>query len=336
MKLAEYFKERIFFVIAEIIITMIIGDLLFKLGVSTYAIVFTIILFNFLIICIFFYEYKNKKSFVRELEQTLDDLDEKYLLSEVINEPSSIDNKVIYDVLKECNKSMNNKISEIEKENREYREFIELWVHEVKTPIASSKLIIENQRNKVLNSIDEELSKIEEYIEKVLFYARSSSVEKDFIVSKINLEQVVNSCLRRNSISLIERSVSIEKENLNHYIYTDEKWLVFIVNQIISNSIKYFDKNKNILKFVGEERAESIALSIIDNGQGMDEKSVIKAFDKGFTGELGRKCRKSTGIGLYLSKKLALKLGLNISLTSKLEEGTNVVIVIPKNSMTTF
>lgn len=336
MSLIGFLKQKTFLIILDILISVIISNLLSKLSVSIYTIVFTLAAFNILMLMIFFCEFKNKKFFLKDLQENLDALDEKYLLSEVIREPSSKDNKIIYDVLKECNKSMNDKISEVEKENREYREFIELWVHEVKTPIASSKLIIENQRNEVLNSIDEELTKIEEYIEKVLFYARSSSVEKDFIVSKINLEQVVNMCLRKNSISLIEKSVSIKKENLNQDIYTDEKWLTFIINQILSNSIKYFDKEINTLKFIGEERAESIILSIIDNGQGMDEKAVLKAFDKGFTGEIGRRFKGSTGIGLYLSKKLALKLGLNISLTSRLKEGTKVTIVLPKNSMTAF
>lgn len=336
MNLICFFKERVLLIIMDIFITSIIYLLFSKLKVSTYAIVLALFSFNILIFLIFFLDYKRSNNFIRELEDSIDNLDEKYLLSEIISKPDSIENKRIYNVLCECNKSMNDKISELEKQNSDYREFIELWVHEVKTPIASSKLIIENHRDEILDSIDEELKKIEEYIEKVLFYARSSSVEKDFIVEELNLEQIVNASLRKNSIYLIEKSVSIEKVNLNHKIYTDRKWLSFIINQIVSNSIKYFDKEKSVLRFIAEEREHAIVFSIVDNGQGMDEKSELKAFDKGFTGVTGRQCKEATGIGLYLSKKLALKLGLNIYLSSNLGEGTKVSIVLPQNGMTIF
>lgn len=231
---------------------------------------------------------------------------------------------------------MADNVSEIEKENREYREFVELWVHEIKTPIASSKFTIENNKNEVTTSIKKEINKIDDYVEKALFYARSSTVEKDYIIKKINLEKLINTCIKKDAAYLIEKHVRIEKNDLDYDICTDEKWVEFILHQINSNSIKYFNKDINTLSFKGKCEKERVILSIRDNGIGIDEKSIVKAFDKGYTGENGRKYKESTGIGLYLSKKLCSKLGLEIYINSKEKEWTEVRIIFPIESLINF
>ncbi|MDS0524460.1 sensor histidine kinase [Clostridium sp. SHJSY1] len=334
MKLRLFFIERIGFIIANILIIAFIILLLNGLKVDTYAIILISCLVFLLNISLLIYEYLSKSSFIKKLNINMDNLNEKYLISEIISEPNKDEHIAIYNILKECNKSMNDKIAEIELENKDYMEFIELWIHEVKTPIASTKLLIENYRTPTLNSIEEDINKVEEYIEQALFYARSSAVEKDFIIKKLNLEEMVNSVIKKNSKTLIEKSIRIQKDNLkNHEIYSDKKWIEFILHQIISNSIKYFDKKFKVLNFSVEEQENSLVLHIKDNGLGMSEKSVIKAFDKGYTGENGRIFKEATGIGLYLCKKLCNKLGLGIYITSTLGEMTKVSIVFPKNKM---
>lgn len=336
MKLRSFLNERLGFLIGNVLLVLFMIILYSSLKVDTYAIIFIAILFIMLNLSLLFYEYRSKSAFINELNESLDGLEAKYLLSELMNKPSKDENYAIYNILKECNKSMNDNIAKIELENKDYKEFIELWVHEVKTPIASSKLIIENYRNPILTSIEEDINKIEEYIEQALFYARSSAVEKDFIIKTLNLEDLVNTSIKRSSIQLIEKYIKVKKDNLNYLIYTDNKWADFILHQIISNSIKYFDKAHKSLYFTGEEVAEDIVLHISDNGIGMDEKALLKAFDKGYTGENGRMFKESTGIGLYLCKKLCNKLGLGITLYSTLGEGTTVSILFPKNKMMIF
>lgn len=336
MRFKSFLVERIGFFIANILLISFIVFLLSSLRVDTYAIIVISFFIFALNISFLFYEYSSKSSFINNLKINLDSLDEKYLLSEIISKPNKAEHVEIYNILKECNKSMNDKISKIEIENKDYMEFIELWIHEVKTPIASSKLTIENNRTPILTSIEEDINKIEEYIEQALFYARSSAVEKDFIIKTLNLEEIVNSAIKRNSKTLIEKSIRISKNNLNYEIYSDKKWLDFILHQIISNSIKYFDKTDKTLDFYIDEVGDSLVLNIKDNGMGMNEKAVLKAFDKGYTGENGRIFKEATGIGLYLCKKLCSKLGLGISIASILGESTRVSIVFPKNKMMIF
>ncbi|MBD7912421.1 MULTISPECIES: sensor histidine kinase [Clostridium] len=336
MKLKLFLFERIGFLIGSFLIIGLVYKLLDTLKVDFFAIIFSCSLFLISNISLLFYEYCRKSAFLKELNRSLEGLDEKYLLSEVVSRPEKDEEKAFYNILKECNKSMNDAIAKVEIENKDYKEYIELWVHEVKNPIASSKLIIENNRNPQLTSIEEEIDKIEEYIEQALFYARSAAVEKDFIINRLSLEEIVNSSIKRSSKELIAKSVKVSKENLNYEVYTDKKWVDFIIHQILSNSIKYFNKEHNSLCFSCEEVEESLVLNIIDNGIGMNEKALLKAFDKGYTGENGRQFKGSTGIGLYLCKKLCIRLGLSISIDSKEGKGTRVSILFSKNDMMIF
>lgn len=338
MKMIDFLKERILFIIISILILIFTSILLGVLKVDFYAIIF-IFLINFIGILIYhIYDYFNRKKYYDELINNLKDLDKKYLISDVIDEGSFLESKILYHIINETTKSMKDDISNLRINNKEYREYIELWVHEIKTPIASSKLLIENNKSELTKSIGEEITKVESYIEQALFYARSNALEKDYIINELNLKLVVNKVIRRNSKILIEKKVKIEILDIEKIVYTDSKWLEFILNQIISNSIKYIDNKKmeNKIKFYTKKIGENIILHIEDNGIGMNEKDVIKAFEKGYTGENGRRFGKSTGMGLYLCKKLTQKLGLGINLESEINEGTQISIIFPINKMMIF
>ncbi|WP_066891912.1 sensor histidine kinase [Clostridium nigeriense] len=338
MKLMDFLKERILFIIISLMILVFTSILLLALKVDFYAIVF-IFLINFIGILIYhIYDYFNRKKYYNELINNLGALDKKYLISDVIDEGSFLESKILYYIINETTKSMKDDISYLRINNKEYREYIELWVHEIKTPIASSKLLIENNKSELTESIGEDLSKVESYIEQALFYARSNTLEKDYIIKELDLKSVVNKVIRRNSKVLIEKKIKIEILDTEKIVYTDNKWLEFIINQIISNSIKYVDNKKleNKIKFYTRNIGENIVLYIEDNGIGMNEKDVIKAFEKGYTGENGRRFGKSTGIGLYLCKKLTQKLGLGINVESEINKGTRIAIIFPINKMMIF
>ena len=152
----------------------------------------------------------------------------------------------------------------------------------------------------------------------------------------MNLKDSIVKVIKRNSNSLINNKVKIELNNIDKIVYADSKWIEFIINQIITNSIKYMEKEDKVLNIYSEEKNNNIILYINDNGIGMDEKGVLKAFDKGYTGENGRKYGRSTGIGLYLCKSLCSKLGLGINLESEVGVGTTVKIMFPINKMISF
>ena len=336
MKPLEYFKSHLIFIGIHILVLIFTSVLLKSLRVENYTIIFIVIV-NFIGSTIFYiYDYFNKNKYYSELLYNLKALDKKYLISDIIEEANFLDGKILYKVIKETNKSMADEVANLNIKSEEYKEYIEMWVHEVKTPIAVCKLISENNESEVVDSISEEVEKIENYIEQALFYARSNEVEKDYIIKKMNIKSSVNKVIKRNMNSLLNNNIKINLDNIDQEVYSDSKWLEFILNQIIINSIKYMKKGNKELKIYCDKNEENITLSICDNGIGMSEKDIAKAFEKGYTGDNGRKFIKSTGIGLYLCNKLCIKLGLRIKLDSKEGIGTKVSIIFPINKMITF
>ena len=336
MNLRDFIKERIVFIIINSLILLFTAILLMVLKVDSFAILFIVIINGAGILIYHIFDYLRKKQYYNEIKENMESLDKKYLISEVIEEGTFTESKLIYDVICKGNKAMNDEIGEFKRGINDYREYIELWVHEIKTPIATCKLLIENNENEVTNSINEEITKVEDYIEQVLFYARSSNIEKDYIIKEVKLNQCINSVIRKNANVLIEKQIKVDIKDIDKIVYCDSKWIEFILGQIISNSIKYMDKKESILKICSKTIGNDILLKICDNGIGMDEKCVVKAFEKGYTGENGRRFGKSTGIGLYLCKNLCEKLGLGINIKSKEKYGTEVSILFPINDMMKF
>lgn len=281
------------------------------------------------------YEYFIKKRYYENLINTLARLDQKYLITEIVKSPEFIEGKILYDVLEQVNKSMHENVNKYKYLQEDYKEYIELWIHEVKIPIAASKMVIENNKNKATKSIYEELDKVENYIEQALFYARSNTVEKDYYIKKCSLKEIVNESIKKNKTILIQEKIEIDTHDLENIVNTDSKWVIFILNQIIQNSVKY--RNKDIISRIeiySVLKSENVILYIKDNGIGIKKSELSKVFDKGFTGTNGRLSgKKSTGIGLYLCKKLCDKLSLSIEVNSE-GNGTEIKIVFPNGSYT--
>ena len=278
-------------------------------------------------------EYFKRKKFYDKLLKILEELDEKYLITEIIKTPNFLEGQILKNSLEQIDKSMLENVNKYKYMTEDYKEYIELWIHEIKIPIATSKMVIENNKNAITKSIDEELDKVENYIEQALFYARSNTVEKDYYIRKVVLKEIVNESIKKNKSSLIQEKISIDIHDLEIEVNTDNKWIVFILNQIIQNSIKYRKKENSVIEIYANQGKENVILYIKDNGIGIKQGEITRVFEKGFTGTNGRLSnKKSTGIGLYLCKKLCNKLGIGIELNSVQNEGTEVKLVFPKDS----
>ncbi|EPB8149230.1 ATP-binding protein [Clostridium perfringens] len=336
MNLRDFIKERIVFISINSLILLFTAILLIVLKVDSFAILFIVIINGAGILIYHIFDYLRKKQYYNEIKENMESLDKKYLISEVIEEGTFTESKLIYDVICKSNKAMNDEIGEFKRGINDYREYIELWVHEIKTPIATCKLLIENNESPLTESIGEEVCKLENYIDQALFYTRSNTLEKDYIIKEMSLSSCVNKVLNNNADSLIKKKVKISLGDLEKQVYSDSKWIEFILGQIISNSIKYMNKEHKELKIYCNENSKYVILNIEDNGAGISEKDISRVFDKGFTGENGRKFGKSTGIGLYLCKKLCKKLGLDITLISEEGKFTRVSIIFPINRMMIF
>lgn len=338
MRFRDYIKEKMVLIIGTILALVSVEILLLAYNISILIRVYCAFIIVFVMALAILIEYKKKKDYYNELIKNMEELKEKYLISEIIKTPNFIEGKILKDILQDTGKSMLENVNYYKNIQEDYKEYIELWIHEVKIPIAASKMIIENNKNEVTKSIDEELDKVENYTEQALFYARSNAVEKDYIINKTNLKEIVNGAILKNKTTLLNEKVSIELSNLkDEEVYTDSKWAVFIINQIIQNAIKYSKKENNKIEISSQEKNDKVILYIKDNGIGIKKGEITRVFERGFTGENGRIIgQKSTGIGLYLCKKLCEKLGLGIELNSEKDEGTEVRIIFPMNSYTNF
>ena len=183
---------------------------------------------------------------------------------------------------------------------------------------------------KITRKIDTQMDKIENFVEQALYYSRSDEVGKDYIIKKTELSQVVKSVVKKNQRDFIGKRISLQLGNLDEIIYSDTKWIEFILNQIIGNAIKYSKGKDDKIKIESKKLDNSVALIIEDNGVGIIERDLNRIFEKGFTGENGRKFGKSTGIGLYLCKKLCDKMGLGLNIESEENKGTKVTVIFPR------
>lgn len=334
MKFGEFIKEKILLIFLLLFLIVSSEILLLpytQIGVFTrlYIAICPILIIGIDIAI----EYRKKKNFYNELKSNLDELADKYLISEIINTPDFLEGKILKKSMQEAGKSMLENVNTYKRLQEDYKEYIELWIHEIKIPIATSKLIIENNKNEITKSIGEELDEIENYTEQALFYARSNTVNKDYIITKSNLQEIVNGAILKNKGALLSSKTSIELHDLEREVYTDSKWAVFIINQIIQNAIKYSKIKDRKIEIYAISKRENVVLYIKDNGIGIKKGEITRVFEKGFTGENGRTInKKSTGIGLYLCKKLCNKLGLGIELNSEKDIGTEVRIIFPKSS----
>ncbi|MGL5330703.1 MAG: ATP-binding protein [Peptostreptococcaceae bacterium] len=276
------------------------------------------------------YDFFKRYKYYKSVKDTLGSLDKKTLISQVIDKPFFLDGEVFYDTIAEIAKSMNDEIGKNEKITQQYRDYIDIWIHEIKLPITSVLLTCDNNKTEETKKIKLETKKIENYVEQVLYYSRGLNLEKDFSIKEINVEELVRKIIRNHVSELREKNATINIYNLNYSVYSDSKWVEFIVWQIITNSLKY-SKEKLNLSFKSVVNDKNIILEIIDDGIGIDPRDINNVFEKGFTGINGRKIDKSTGIGLYLCKMLCDKLFLGISIESEVNKYTKVSIIFPKD-----
>lgn len=336
MNILEYIKDRKVRIIINIFLFIIVAITLIVAGVNNW---FVVLIFSTWILPLFiniFAEYFKQNRFYKNMISVLENLDKKYLLPEVIEEPEFLEGKIVYDALKETNKNMNENVKYYKEKQAEYREYIETWVHEIKTPIASTKLILENGESENSSKISYQIKKIEGYIEQVLYYSKSEDISKDYIIKEFNLSEAVKIAIKNNSKDFINKKIALKLNEIDIMIFSDIKWVSFIINQIIGNSIKYTQKGKGEIRIYTKANVNSNSLIIQDNGIGINKRDINRVFEKGFTGENGRIFGKSTGIGLYLCKSLCEKLGLGIKLESQSNVGTQVEIVFPIGKFTLF
>jgi Signal transduction histidine kinase len=202
-------------------------------------------------------------------------------------------------------------------------DYFTLWVHQIKTPIAAMELLLQMKDSEENAELGAELFKIEQYVEMVLQYLRLDSSSTDYVVKQYELNDIVKQAVRKYAKLFIRKKISLDLGEINCNIITDEKWLVFVIEQIISNALKYTKQGKISIYM---ENAREKLLVIEDTGIGIRQEDLPRVFEKGYTGYNGRADKKSTGIGLYLCKRILTRLSHTIEINSEVSKGTKVRI----------
>lgn len=332
MSFKKYLKDKFYFIFLflSIYLILLLLFLAFKID-NSLIIAISIILFFFFIITLTI-EYFRKRTFYNDLLKNIERISPAYLVLETLEKPEFYDGEILYQALYEINKSMNEFVKNLDMQMEDFKEFIEMWIHEVKIPIASLVLMAHNHQDKYDKKSLEQIKRIEDYVEQVLYYVRSENSEKDYLIKEVSLKKVINAVALKNKDDILENNISLKVDNTLCKVYTDSKWLEFIINQIINNSIKY--KREDILSYIKVEvkdEKNKTTLIIEDNGIGIPSFDIPKVFDKSFTGHNGRIKTKSTGMGLFIAKNLCEKLGHKIAIESKENAYTRVYITFSKN-----
>lgn len=334
MNLKEYLLDKIKLIIFYVLLMSLISavvylDGLVKITLGNILYINVIGLSLFLLYLLL--DYFSFKKYYSTINYILKNRKEDILTSlpKAKNHEQALWSEIIMNVYREHQQ----KLDKLHEEKKENSEFVNSWVHEIKTPIAVSRLVIENSRNKskdeILNSIEEEIDKIDSFVEQALYYSKLDDFSKDYFVKENNIEKMIKELVKKNAKTFINKKIGIELLNLDINVCTDKKWIMFILDQILSNSLKYTNEKGKITINTEISNKEKV-LIIGDNGVGIKEEDLDRVFNKGFTGYNGRKEYKSTGMGLYLAKRLAVKLGHNITIESVYGKYTKVKIHFPK------
>ena len=200
------------------------------------------------------------------------------------------------------------------------QDYFTLWAHQIKTPIAAMRLILQTKPENSAGEIEGELFRVEQYVEMVLNYLRLDSDSTDFVFRTCALDDIIRQCVRKYAKQFIRKRIRLEYDGTALQVLTDEKWLCFVIEQILSNALKYTSAGSIRIFTQGE------TLVIADTGMGIAPEDLPRVFEKGYTGYNGRTDKKATGIGLYLCKRILNRLGHEISISAQVGKGTRVSI----------
>lgn len=334
MRFSEYIKDKILICLLHLLCMILLMGFFYITGYNRNAAAL-ILIFWWIILGIWIVTgyYRRKKYFDRA-EHILENVDQRYLLGELLPASPYLEDRIYRELIRRSNKSVIERIRMLEDEQNAYRDYIESWVHEIKAPITSIQLACENHKDEVTRQIGLENQRIENDVDMVLYYARMEKVYKDYMIEETDLGKAASEILIKNKYYLISNGVRGEVE-CPDLAYTDKKWILFILNQLMLNSVKYKSENPKVHPYIHiytERYGHGVRLIVEDNGTGIREEEMSRIFEKGFTGSNGRNGKKSTGMGLYLCRRLCEKLGIAIEAESVRGEGTKMILTFPVSS----
>lgn len=317
--LGAYLKSKV-----SIIFAGLVSCGIFLLVFSLYSLPLEAVVYSFLLVGVLifvigvidFCKFYNKHILLEKIKGNL------LLTENILPFPKDLIEKDFQEIIKYINEE---RLSIIRKKEQDFRELVDyytLWAHQIKTPISAMRLLLQSEPSPQCSELLDQLFRVEQYVEMVLQYLRLENMSSDLVISRYSLDELVKQAIRKYSKFFIRQKVKLNYKELKVQVLTDEKWLVFVLEQIISNALKYAS-NGEISIYMEKE---PLVLVIEDTGIGIKQEDLPRVFEKGFTGYIGRADKRSTGIGLFLCKQILDRLGHPITIESAVGRGTKVKI----------
>ncbi|WP_391118462.1 sensor histidine kinase [Psychrobacillus sp. L3] len=292
---------------------------------------------NIIAFIIFFvWRFRKESGYIKDLEENVDyENTFDMLLAALPRGKSSFEKKITY-TIDELISVAREELNQLKVEHLEENDHILSWIHEVKTPLTSMKLLIDTIENgQMQKKLEFEWLRIHLLLDQQLHHTRLPSMEKDYMIGPVNIQRIVHLEIKELQAWCMQKEIGFEINLLHVEVLTDQKWLSFIIRQILSNAVKYSNENCDIHIFSQKDEMGHTLLHIHDCGIGVTQADLPRIFEKSFTGTIGREKASSTGMGLYLAKNAADKLGIEIFVDSKVNIGSTFSIKFPlKNEMT--
>lgn len=307
-RIKDFLKENKVSFIFFFIINLTYLLVLISFDLEKFPVIYGFMINSFIFLVYFIYKYINK---------------EKITFIEISKNPSQRE-KIILDELENIDKKYKDLIIAYNEIEGDLKDFYGLWIHEIKTPIAENKLILDDP-NPDLDLLRKNNKRIEDYLNILLGFVRYNSKTNDYVFKEVRIEPIVKEIIREKSYDFISKKISLDMRDLDFKVVSDEKWLGFIISQLLNNALKYTPAGGKIKVY-----CENSSLIIEDNGVGIKQIDLPRVFEMGYTGENGRKFGSSTGLGLYLVKSIGKDLNLDIKIESEEGKFTKIIINFPK------
>lgn len=306
--------------------------LLVMVGVARDAIILIDIVLVAALVAVLLVQYRQRVRFWNELSQAMRAFDKVQYFGTLESEPSFVEGRIAFEAIQKASMLATDEITSLRAQSAEHSEYVELWVHEIKTPIAAAKLILSKMHGADEERLKYEVERLESLVEQALFAARSDSLSNDYLLREANLASLVNEACKDNMRYLTSSGIAIDMQvDRSIDVIADKTWMIFILSQLITNAAKY---DARTITFSAQQADREgpdacTTLEIKDDGCGIPASDVPRVFDRGFTGEVGRAHGSATGMGLYLAARLCAQMGVGIMLASEEGLGTRVCLSFP-------
>ena len=328
MTLGEFLSGRLLRIMIQLLCVGVSALFLWATGTQAGVLVILLLALLLVFVLVQLSDFFRQRARLRGLKAILDGLDQTYLFAERVPAPREPYERRLFELTRQAGRAMTGAVSDAQASQREYREYVEGWVHEIKAPITAARLICRELDGPVRRRLDGELARIEAHVERALFYARAESPERDCLLRQTSLEEIVTQAVDSHRTLLIQSGVRVETDGLDRVVYTDGKWAAFILGQLLQNAARY--RGEDPVVFISAQPlGKQVRLTVSDNGIGIPAQELPRVFDRGFTGSNGRTRGGSTGMGLYLCRKLSAFLDLGLDIASEESRGTTVTLTFP-------